>query len=107
MKNFELKKEYLKFIQVLNSTNRIRNQKTEIRYSVKSHPGERDKLFVSSNAEKFLFIGYINSNFKVYVDPDLEFQNLISYFQVYIYNSIDENEINLRIKIAVSDLFSN
>ncbi len=107
MKNFELKKEYLKLIQVLNSTNRTRNQKTEIKYSVKSHAGQRDKLFASSNAEKFLFIGFINTNFKVYIDPELEFQDLISYFQIYIYNSMDENDMNLRIKTAVSDLFLN
>jgi hypothetical protein len=101
----ELKSEYLELLKILNSTNRTKNQATELVFLVKEVDG-RKYLLATVNHEKFLNFGEIDFGFYLKTDPYLKYQKFAGYIQIPISKTKTVSELNLTIRLLISNLFT-
>ncbi len=99
-----LQKEYLQLINRLNSSNRKKNQTTELSFLIRTRTHKSINLFCTVNHESFLCLANLKSDNRWIVDADFEYQNLAE----YILNNTDLNQknINLTIKNCLKRLFA-
>lgn len=103
----EVLKEYYELIQKLNSTNRTKNQKTELHFYIYESTHGKHHLRATANFEKFLTVGEIVNGTTLKADADFEFRNLAEYFRKELQKSQQTKEdINLTVRLIISRLFS-
>ena len=99
--------EYYKLIHKLNTTNRTKNQKTELQFYIYKSTKGKHQLRATANFEKFLTIGELVSDSRLKVDSDFEFRYFAEYLRKEIQKSQQTKEdINLTVRLIISRLFS-
>lgn len=99
----EIKTEYLDLINKLNSSNRVKNEKTEIQFLTKTLPDGTVLLVATANCEKYLSFGKLENRTHLKIDRDFEFQHLAKYIKISINNCAN---LQLAIRLAIDRLFS-
>jgi hypothetical protein len=102
----ELQSEYLQLINKLNSSNRKKNQQSELTFIIKNNTDSTQSLMTTVNNEKFLLVGQILDKFYLSIHPDFEYQNLAKYIKESILNSTNNIEAYSTIRLAIHRLFS-
>jgi hypothetical protein len=102
----EIKNEYHKLLKTLNRTNKLKDEKTELSFSVKLLKDETNYLMATTNNEKFLNFGKIDKRFRLHIDPHLEFQKFAKYIQQPISEISSFDEINSAVRLVIHRLFS-
>lgn len=100
----ELQCEYLQLINKLNSSNRKKNQQTEISFVIRTDFSKTQHLLCTVNNENYLCLAFTNMNQTWVIDENFEFQNLAKYI-LKNFNS-DHDNINLTIINSLRKLFS-
>ncbi len=100
----ELQKDYLQLINTLNTSNRKKNQQTEISFVVRTDSSKTQHLLCTVNNEYYLCLAITNLNHAWVVDVNFEFQNLAKYI-LKNFNS-DNDNINSAIVNSLRRLFS-
>jgi hypothetical protein len=103
----EVVKEYYQLIQKLNTTNRTRNEKTELHFYIYELSTGKYKLRVTVNFEHFLTIGELVSGSRLKIDVDFEFRYLADYLSNELQNSQQTiDDTNSAIRLIISRLFA-
>jgi hypothetical protein len=99
----EILHEYHDLIKKLNTSNKLKNQTTELHFFEKLLPDGKIYLCVAVNSEKFLSMGLVNKNNYLVIDNDFEYQKFAQYLRESIKYSDD---LNLAIRRAINRLFT-
>ena len=102
----ELQTEYFDLIRILNKTNLMKNQKTEINFLIKVSAANKRYLAATTNGEKYLSFGDLDTDFQLRVDANLKYQNFGLYIKKSISNITNESELKSAIRLAISRLFA-
>jgi hypothetical protein len=102
----EVLKEYYHLIQKLNTTNRTRNEKTELHFLLKETKQKSLELFCTSNNEFFLLIGKKEIRKWWFVDTSFEYQVFGAYLMKHMSHHHEEEQIHSAIKNALRRLFT-
>lgn len=102
----EVKCEYYKLLKTLNRTNKLKDEKTELSFSVKLLKDQTCYLMATTNNEKFLNFGRIDKYFRLHIDPYLDFQKFAEYIQQPISKVSNFDEINSAVRLVIHRLFS-
>lgn len=98
--------EYLSLTKKLNSSNRKKNEKTEVIFSLKIDSVGTSRLVVSTNNEKYLSLAYKN-NQAWYPEQDQTYPHLIQYLILILrLNTVSSTNCHLTIRGALHKLFS-
>jgi hypothetical protein len=102
----EVLKEYYQLIQKLNTTNRTRNEKTEIHFYIYITTKGKHHLRATANFEHFLTVGELVSGSRLKIDPDFEFRYFVEFLEDEIRKSKGLEDINSAIRLIISRLFA-
>lgn len=102
----EVLKEYYQLIQKLNTTNRTRNEKTELHFYIYVPAKGKHELRATVNFEKFLTVGEILNGTTLKVDADFEFRYFAEFLEGELKKSKDLENINLAIRLIISGFFT-
>ena len=102
----EVLKEYYQFIQKLNTTNRTRNEKTELHFYIYVPPKGKHQLRATVNFEYFLTLGELVSGSRLKIDANFEFRYFAEFLESEIKKTKDLEDINLAIRLIISRLFA-
>ncbi len=102
----ELQTEYFELIRALNKTNLKKDQKTEIKFLIKTDNSNRRYLAATTNNEKYLRIGNIDNHFILKIDNGFEFQDFGEYLKKSISHVENEKNLYLAIRFAINRLFA-
>lgn len=105
MNKMEIKKEYLDLIIQLNKTNKLRNEPTELIFSIRDISIGKNCLTITANLEKYLSIGSIDSMYWLNIDPDFQYQKLAEYIKKSIPKNYAGEDLNSIIQLAIRRLF--
>ncbi len=102
----EIKNEYHKLLKTLNRTNKFKDEKTGLCFSVQLLKDQANYLMATTNNERFLNFGRIDQQFRLYIDPHLEFQKFAEYIRQPISKVASFGEINSAVRLVIHRLFS-
>lgn len=100
----KLQDEYFKLTKTLNSTNRKKNQKTEVSFFIRTNAESNRFLGCTANNEFFLRIANQNPNSLWQLEQAFPFQQLAEY--ILKNNDLDAEDIDLTIKNSLRRLFA-
>lgn len=102
----EVLKEYYQLIQKLNTTNRTKNEMTELHFLLKETKEETLELFCTTNNEFFLLIGKKEIQRWWFLDTSFEYQVFGAYLIKHMSHYHEKEQIHLAIKNALRRLFT-
>jgi hypothetical protein len=102
----EILHEYHDLIKKLNTSNKFKNQKTELHFFEKKQADGTINLAATVNFEKFLIIGKIQNSIYLKIDPYFEYQKLAQYIEYNLKKPHPLAEINSTIRLIISRLFA-